>query len=132
VPHVSPSMPTQADAEPLGELGVGTVKVPVTAVNVPYEDGKVSSCSQFYDWMTITNSGVGIPDGARPVRAVLYMGRVGVRGRVESLQGSGPAVTSTGLFKSRRSCENSSGDQSANEQGREDHVEQDVKTGVTL
>ncbi len=29
-------MPTQADAEPEGELGVGTVKVPVTAVNVPY------------------------------------------------------------------------------------------------
>lgn len=40
VPHVSPSMPTQAEAAyepepPPGADGVGTVKVPVTAVKVP-------------------------------------------------------------------------------------------------
>lgn len=41
VPQVSPSMPTQAEAEyeleepPLGTLGVGTVKVAVTAEYEP-------------------------------------------------------------------------------------------------
>lgn len=39
VPQVSPSMPTQADAEcslvwPEGSLGVGIVKVPVTLLKV--------------------------------------------------------------------------------------------------
>lgn len=34
-PQVSPSIPTQADAAPSLPVGVGTVKVPVTAVKVP-------------------------------------------------------------------------------------------------
>lgn len=35
VPQVSPSMPTQADAAPSPPVGVGTMNVPVTNVNVP-------------------------------------------------------------------------------------------------
>jgi hypothetical protein len=68
--------------------------------------------------MKITNRGVAIPDGASPVRAVLYVGNVRVRRRAESLQGSAPAAGNTGLDKSGGRCEDSSGEQSANEQGR--------------
>lgn len=40
VPQVSPSIPTQAEAEPL-PLGVGTVKVPVTDFQVPYKFNQI-------------------------------------------------------------------------------------------
>ena len=35
-PQVSPSIPTHAEAAPLLPEGIGTVKVPVTVVKVPY------------------------------------------------------------------------------------------------
>ena len=129
---MSPSMPTQADAEPAGDLGVGIVKVPVTAVKVPYDNGQ---CKHLFVILRhITNSGVGSPDGTSPVRAVLYatVGNVRVRRRANSLQGFGFATSNAGLDTSGRRCENSGGEQSANEQRREDHVEDDAKTQVTL
>ena len=92
---MSPSMPTQADAEPAGDLGVGIVKVPVTAVKVPYDNGQYKYL--FVILWHITNSGVAIPDGASPVRAVLYIGRVCFRRRADSLQWSGLAASNTRL-----------------------------------
>ena len=35
---MSPSIPTHAEIDPSGALGLGTMIVPVTATKVPYED----------------------------------------------------------------------------------------------
>ena len=36
--HVLPSIPTHTETDPSGALGVGTTIVPVTAIQLPYED----------------------------------------------------------------------------------------------
>ena len=70
--QVSPSIPTQAEAAlPLLPEGVGTVKVPVTVVKVPYwQKMRPWIVASQGDDTNVTLS----PDSTSPVFAVLYIG----------------------------------------------------------
>ena len=122
LPQVSPSMPTQAEAacepeEPEGSFGVGTVKVAVTDLYVPYQPS-VSYVIRYDHRSAYLGR---IVDGTSPVGGVLNVGGVGLPGQRLADAALAHSDTAVETLLGAREGQGRGGSESLDEEGGDEH-----------